>query len=101
MPLGFARGAHNPQNQVTVAQVIATELRLRNVNIIVANGVVLAQETDPLRHDLQHAAAHFDAFLFRFKLDDADDQILLFHAFGVRNVQRHGLIAEGGKRKIF
>ena len=52
------------QHQVAIAQVVTTKLCLRDVDIVLADLVIRAQETDTFRHDLQDAAAQLDALLF-------------------------------------
>ncbi len=91
MPLGFARRAHVPDDQVAGAQVVAAQLRLGDIHILFADAVMLrAQEADAFVHDLQDAAAHLDAFLFGFRLADADDQRFFFQPIGVGDVQVPG-----------
>ncbi len=83
MPLGFARRAHVADHQVAAAQVVAAQLGLRNVYIFLAHLVIGAQKTDPLAHNLEHAAAHFQPLFFGFRLADADQQIFFFQTSGV------------------
>jgi len=102
MPLGFTRRADMPDDQVAVAQTVAPNLRLRDIDIIWA-GLVMprAQETDPLAHTLQDAAAHFQALALRLGLLDFQDKILLFQADGILHVQVSGHLAQCGQRRIF
>ena len=64
------------------------QLRLRNVDILVADPVVCcSQEADAFAHDLQDAAAQFDAFFLRLCFAYHHGEGLFFQAVGMWNVQ--------------
>ena len=73
MTLRFARRAHVTDDHVAVAQIIAAQLRLGNIDIIRADPVIRTQETNAFVHDFQDAAADFQPLALRFNLADAQD----------------------------
>jgi len=99
---GFARRAHVTDHKVTRTHFITPQLRLRDVDIVFADGVARrAQEANALAHDFEDAAAHLHALLGGFRLADAQDEGLFFQAVCVRHVEFLAHSAQFGKRFVF
>ena len=88
MSFALTRRAHLADDQVSGAQVITPQLRLRDIDILVADLVVAGpQEADAFAHDLQDAAAQLNALSLRFGLADEHGQGLFFQAPEIGNIQ--------------
>ena len=69
-------------DQITIAQVIAPDLRLGHVDIKSARLIVTgAKETNPIAHDLEDTSAQLQAFSFGLSLSDAQDQVIFLSRF--------------------
>ena len=91
-----------PDDQIAGAQLVTPKLRLRDVDVLVADAVVGgSQETDAFAHDLEHAAAQLHALLLRLGLPDLDDEGLFLEAVEVLDVQILGDRAQSGQRFVF
>ena len=93
--------AYLSDHQIAGSQFVAAQLRLGDVDILVADPVVRrTQETDAFAHDLQNSAAQLNAFLLRFRLTDHHSKRLFFQAIGIRNIQPLCQVAQFGKRFV-
>src|ERR1700752_1787685 len=101
MSFAFPWRAHLPDDQVTGAQVVTSQLGLGDVYILIADAVIRRpQESDALAHDFEDPAAQFDTLLLRLRLPDHHGKGFLFHAIRVWDVQRFPQAAKLGKRFI-
>ena len=84
MAFDFTGRANLPDDQIARTKVVPAQLRLRNVDILVADAVIGgSQETDAFTHDLEDAAAQLDALLLRLRLPKLKNQGLFLQAVGI------------------
>src|SRR5512138_3558838 len=58
MSFAFTRWADLPDDQVTRSKIVPAELRLRDVDVLVADPIIGgSQEADPLAHDFEDTAS--------------------------------------------
>ncbi len=81
MAFRVSRRSYRADDQISHAQVMPPQLRLRNIHILRTDRVVVAQESHAFRGDLKDAAANFEPFLFGFSPPDIDDQVFFFQPF--------------------
>ena len=99
--LRFTGRANVSNDQVSRAKFVAAQLRLRDVDVLIADAIVgRSQETDALAHDLEDAAAQFDALLLRLRLPDLKDEGLFLQAVEIGDVEILGNGAQFGQRFV-
>jgi hypothetical protein len=78
-------------DHVAVAQVVATQLSLRDIHIVLAHLVALrAEKANSLTHDLEDASADFQPLAGSLRLAQPDDERLLLETVGVLNAELTG-----------
>ena len=95
--LAFFRRADLAGDGVAGAQIEAADLRRRDVDVVRAGQIVVlgrAQEAESVGQAFQHAFREDEAALFRLRLQDLEDQLLLAQAGGAGDVHVLGDLVE-------
>ena len=84
---------------VAGAQVELADLRGRDVDVVGPGQVAVlggAQEAEAVGQDLEHALGEDQPFLLRLRAQDLEDQLLLLHGGGARDLERLGHLGQLG-----
>ncbi len=87
MSFRFPGRADVPDHQVARTQVVAAQLCLGDVYILGTDAVIGSQKANPLIHNFENAATHFQAFLLSHGLRDLDDQTFAFEAVRLGEIE--------------
>ena len=91
-----------PDDHIARTQAVTADLGLGDIHIVRSRLVMTrAQETNSIAHDLEDAAAHFNAFFLGFGLLNAQDQVLFFEVVNVRHTEIPGYLTQGSQGDIF